>query len=483
MGETQTMADESYITEDFLLESKSARKLYHECAEALPIIDYHTHLSPALIANDHQFANMTELWLAGDHYKWRAMRTNGVAERLCTGDASDWEKFEAWAATMPHLLRNPLHHWTHLEFQRFFDISDRLLGPDTAKAIWDECNEKLKDPSLSCRGILMGMRVELVCTTDDPTDSLEHHCAIAEDDSFTTTVLPTWRPDRAMAIEVPESFNVWVDKLAEVADVEIRDFDLFLNALKRRHQVFHEMGCRLSDHGLSTIPSADFTAAEIDSIFKAVRSGKTLNVDQIERFQSAMMFEFGFMDFEAGWTQQMHIGPIRNTRSRMMQSFGPDAGCDSIGDIEVARPLSTLLDRLDRIGKLPRTILYNHNPRDTAVFITMVGNFQEGPQSGKVQVGPPWWFLDNRDGIERMIEDLSQLSLISRFVGMVTDSRSFLSATRHEYFRRIVCNILGSDMERGLIPNDFDAVGQMVKDICYWNAERYFGFFDSGEGE
>ncbi|MBN1475691.1 glucuronate isomerase [Candidatus Sumerlaeota bacterium] len=463
------MTGAAFITEDFLLESERARRLYHGFARDLPIIDYHTHLPPEQIAADHRFGDMAEIWLAEDHYKWRAMRANGVGEHLITGDASPWERFEAWAATVPRLLGNSLHHWAHLELARIFGI-DRLLGPDTAREIWEECNARLARPELSCRGIMRRMGLALVCTTDDPVDTLEHHQAIAADTSFDIPVLPTWRPDRAMAVENPEAFNAWVDRLAEAADVDIRDFDSLLEALRRRQAFFHDHGCRLADHGLETIPAEECTGADVREIFIRARGGHALTHEQIRRFQSALIVELGIMNHERGWTQQLHIGPLRNVRTRMHRALGPDTGFDAMGDAEVARPLARFLDRLDRSGQLARTILYHHNPKDSEVMLVLAGCFQEEPHAGKIQVGPPWWFLDQRSGIERQIENLTQLSLLSRFVGMVTDSRSFLSFTRHEYFRRILCNSLGRDMARGLIPDDIEMVGGMVRDVCHGNA-------------
>ena len=470
------MTRDVYITEDFLLESQPARQLYHEYAQDMPIIDYHCHLPPAQVAADHRFANLAEIWLHGDHYKWRVMRANGVPERYCTGDASDWEKFEKWAETVPYLLRNQLYPWTHLELKRPFGISDRLLGPDTAKGIWDECNEKLRQPEFSARGIMKQMNVVLVCTTDDPVDSLEHHKTVGEDPSFDIQMLPAWRPDKGMAVERTESFNAWLDKLAEAADVHIRDFTTYMGALRKRHTFFHEMGCRLSDHGLETVYAEDYTQKEIESIFRNVRAGKRLEQDEIAKFKSAMLVEFGVMNHERGWVQQYHIGALRNTRSRILEHVGPDAGCDSIGDFPIAQPLAKLLDRLDHTDKLTKTILYNLNPRDNELLATMCGNFQDGSVPGKMQFGSAWWFLDQKNGMEKQLEALSQTGLLSRFVGMTTDSRSFLSYPRHDYFRRVLCNMLGNDMTRGLIPNDLELVGQLVRDVSYYNAARYFGF-------
>ena len=470
------MTSTPFIHDDFLLESEPAWRLYHDFAAHMPIIDYHCHLSPELIARDHRFRNLTEIWLGGDHYKWRAMRANGVDERYITGDAGDWEKFEKWAETVPFLLRNPLYHWTHLELRRPFGITGRLLNPQTARAIWDECNAKLAHPEFSCRGILKHMNVALVCTTDDPTDSLEHHRAIAADKTFAVQVLPAWRPDKAMAVESPAAFNAWVDRLADVAQMEIKDFAGFLEALGRRHDFFHEAGCRVSDHGVETIYAEETTAADAARIFDKVRAGRALEPGEIVAFKSAMLYEFGVMDHQTGWAQQFHLGALRNTNSRMFKALGPDIGCDSIGDFEIARPLARFLDRLDRNNCLTRTILYNLNPRDNAVIAAMIGNFQDGSEPGKMQFGAAWWFLDQLDGMTRQIEALSQLGLLSRFIGMLTDSRSFLSFTRHEYFRRLLCNILGGDMVRGLIPEDIEMVGAMVRDICTHNAARYFRF-------
>ena len=468
--------EDIFITENFLLENDGAVALYHEYARDLPIIDYHCHLPPGQIAADHRFANLTQIWLYGDHYKWRAMRTDGVPERYCTGDASDWEKFEMWARTVPHLLCNPLYHWTHLELKRYFGIGERLLSTQTAKNIWEESNARLAQADFSCRGLMKQANVVLVCTTDDPTDTLEYHRLIAQDDSFDIQVLPAWRPDKAMAVEKPDAFNAWVDVLGERVDIEIRDFVSCMEALWSRHTFFHEMGCRLSDHGLETIYAEDYTDREIESIFLKVRSGSLLDVDEILKFKSAMLYNFGIMDYEKGWTQQFHLGALRNNNSRLFAAIGPDTGFDSIGDFEIARPLSKLLDRLDSKGQLAKTILYNLNPRDNALMVTMLGNFQDGSVRGKMQYGSSWWFLDQKDGIEQQIRSLSNLGLLSCFVGMVTDSRSFLSYTRHEYFRRILCNLLGNEIEKSLLPNDMELVGGMVRDICYNNAANYFGF-------
>ena len=467
---------DAFITENLLLQNDFAVRLYHEYARPMPILDYHCHLPPQQIAEDHRFANLTQIWLCGDHYKWRAMRANGIPERCVTGDASDWEKFQAWAETVPKTLRNPLYHWTHLELNRPFGISDRLLNPDTARAIWDHCNALLATPEFSCRGIMRQMSVVLVCTTDDPADDLRHHQAIAADRSFPIRVLPAFRPDKGMAVESPEAFIAWVDRLAEAANVEIRDFQGYLDALRRRHDFFHAMGCRLSDHGVETMYAEDYTEGEISTIFRSLRDGRSCGPDQIAKFKSAMLYEFALMDHQKGWTQQYHLGAQRNNNTRMFQAVGPDTGFDSMGDLPVARPLARFLDRLDRQERLARTILYNLNPAQNDVLTTMIGNFQDGSIPGKIQYGSAWWFLDQKDGMERQLLSLSNQGLLSRFVGMVTDSRSLLSYTRHEYFRRILCNLLGTEIQQGLLPNDLDLIGRTVQGICYHNAAAYFGF-------
>ena len=465
-----------FITKDFLLDSRPARDLYHRFAETLPIIDYHCHLSPEQIACDVRFQNMAEVWLHGDHYKWRAMRTNGVPEKYCTGDAPDREKFQKWAETMPYLLRNPLYTWTHLELARYFGISDKLLSPDTAEAIWKRCNAKLAEPGFSCRGLMKRSNVVLVCTTDDPVDTLEHHQAIAKDRSFKIRVLPTWRPDRGMAVEQPAAFRAWIDRLEEVSGVAIRGMDDYRTALEKRHGYFHRMGCRLSDHGLETAYAEPYTEREIAAIFRKARDGNAVSPLEALKFKSAMLYEFAVMDHSRVWTQQFHFGALRNVNSRMFGLLGPDKGYDTIGDRDIAGPLAKFLDRLASERKLARTVLYNLNPKDNAVLATMIGNFQDGSVPGKLQYGSAWWFMDQEDGIKRQLEDLSQMGLLGRFVGMLTDSRSFLSYPRHEYFRRVLCNVLGGDMERGRIPSDMDLVGGLVADVCYNNAARYFGF-------
>ena len=464
----------SFIHDDFLLQSEPAKRLYHDYAKDQPIIDYHCHLPPEEIANNQSWENITKIWLGGDHYKWRAMRSNGVGEAYCTGDVDDREKFQKWAETMPYLLRNPLFHWTQLELKRYFDY-DKLLGPSTADEVWEHCNAKLATPELSARGLMTSSKVEVVCTTDDPTDDLAHHKSIAAD-GFSVKVLPTWRPDKVMAVEIPETFNTWVDKLEAIAGISISNYSELIEALQKRHDAFAEAGCRLSDHGLETAYAEEYTEKEIVAIFDKVRSGQDLETIEILKFKSAMMEVFAIMDHEKSWTQQIHIGAIRNNNTAMFEKLGPDTGFDSIGDDLVASSLSRFLDRVAAQGKLTKTILYNLNPSHNAIYATMLGNFQDGTSAGKIQWGSGWWFLDQKMGMEDQMNTLSQLGLLSRFVGMLTDSRSFLSYTRHEYFRRILCNILGNDIVEGQIPEDYDWVGGMVSDISYRNASTYFGF-------
>jgi len=464
-----------FLTEDFLLQNESAKKLYHEYAEKMPIFDYHCHIPPQQIAENEQFKNMTQAWLAGDHYKWRAMRANGVDERLITGDAPDLEKFLAWAKTVPDTLRNPLYHWTHMELKNPFGITGKLLGPKTAKEIWTACNEQLKTDDFRVRGILFRMNVKVVCTTDDPVDSLEFHAKIKNDTSFAVKVVPCFRPDRAMAVENAETFAQWVGKLEGVTNTEIKDFSGFLDAIKKRHDFFHHMGCRLSDHGVESPYAEDYIESEIIYIFHKVRIGKSLEPEEILKFKSAMMHELALLNHGRGWTMQLHLGALRNTNSRFGRLLGRDAGFDSMGDYEMARPLARFLDKLDVAEKLPKTILYPLNPRDNELIATMCGNFQDGTIPGKIQFGSAWWFNDQKDGIEKQLNALSNMGLLSTFVGMITDSRSFLSYPRHEYFRRVLCNLIGRDVENGELPADYNLLGKMVQDISYNNAVRYFG--------
>lgn len=480
----------TFITEDFLLQTKAASRLYHQFAEQTPIYDYHCHLPARLIAEDYSFNNLTEAWLAGDHYKWRAMRANGVDERYITGDAPDNEKFEKWAQTASFTLRNPLYHWTHLELKRYFGI-DELLNEESSRGIYDACSEMLQTKEFSVGKLLGKMNVKLVCTTEGPLDTLEHH-KIIKKGGFGIKVYAAFRPDKAFATEDLAELNTFIDKLEQVCDRDIRDYGSYLDALGHRHEYFHNEGCRLSDYGLETVYAEQYSAGEVEKIFERIRSGHQIRADEQLKFKSAVMYELACMDAEAGWVMQLHLGALRNNNSVMLERLGPDTGYDSIGDFEIARPLGKFLDKLNNAGKLPKTILYNLNPKDSAVMATMAGNFQDAPAAvlrqqaagagkpakqtaGKIQYGPAWWFLDQKDGIESQIEVLSNMGLLSRFVGMTTDSRSFLSFPRHEYFRRILCNMLGEDVERGLLPDDMELLGQMVKAICFDNANAYFG--------
>lgn len=465
-----------FISENFLLTNHTAVKLYHQFAEHQPIIDYHCHLSPKEIAEDKRWENLTQIWLYGDHYKWRAMRTNGIDERFVTGNASDREKYDAWVRTVPKTIRNPLYRWTHMELKKPFGITDKLLSPATGDEIWDRCNGLLHTDDFSARGIMRQANVQLVVTTDDPVDSLEHHSAIKNDERFTIKVLPAFRPDNAMAVEDPAVFKQWVMKLEAASGKSISTYFDFLEALRQRHTFFHSMGCRVSDHGIETAYAEPYTEAEIIAMFVKLLSLKKLSQEEILKFKSAMLYELGLMDHEKGWVQQFHIGALRNVNSRMFRSLGPDTGYDMIGDVEVARPLAKLLSRLDEENQLAKTIVYNLNPRDNDLMASLIGCFQDGSVAGKIQYGAAWWFLDQMDGIEKQLNSLSNLGLLSQFIGMLTDSRSFLSYPRHDYFRRILCNMLGAEMEKGMIPNDLNLIGQMVTDISYNNVKKYFGF-------
>ncbi len=475
-----TLIMKPFIHDNFLLQSEPARELYHNHAALMPIVDYHCHLPPAEIASDKRWDNLTQIWLGGDHYKWRALRSNGVDEEYITGGATEREKFQKFAETMPYLLRNPLFDWSHLELKRYFDV-DELLTPASADRVWERGIEKLVQPELSARGLMRSSNVRLVCTTDDPCDSLEYHRQIRES-GFEIKVLPTWRPDKLLAIDRPVFWNEWLDKLEQASGVVVRTWDDLMAALQQRHDSFHQAGCRLSDYGVDTIYAEPYAEAEARAIFAHVRMGggkrklRGATPVEVRRFRSAVLEHCMAMDARADWSVQIHYGALRNNNTRMFERLGPDTGFDSIGDWRVAESMATLFNRLEQQGALTRTVIYTLNPCDNEVIGTMIGNFQSGPVAGKMQFGSGWWFNDQRDGMLRQMEALSQLGLLSRFVGMLTDSRSFLSYTRHEYFRRILCNMLGSDIVAGRIPNDLAWTGEVVRDICYRNAVRYFGF-------
>ncbi|UII27164.1 glucuronate isomerase [Fulvivirga maritima] len=465
----------SFLSENFLLETKTAQQLYHDHAAKMPIIDYHCHLPPNEIASDKNFENLTQIWLNGDHYKWRAMRTNGIDEKFCTGNASDYEKFEKWAATVPYTMRNPLYHWTHMELKKPFGIQ-KILKPQTAREIYDACTEMLQTPEFSVRGILKKMNVKVVCTTDDPIDSLEYHQQL-KDEGFEIKILPAFRADKLLAIENSSVFLPYLDKLSEVSGIAINNYLTLLDALQKRHDYFHDMGCRLSDHGLETVYADDFSPEEIKKIFAKALSKQELTAEEVSKFRSAILFDMAVMDHAKGWTQQFHLGALRNNNSRMMRELGPDTGFDSIGDFDVAQSLARFMDKLDNTNQLTKTILYNLNPSQNELYATMIGNFNDGSTPGKIQYGSAWWFLDQKDGMTRQMNALSNMGLLSRFVGMLTDSRSFLSYPRHEYFRRILCNLIGNDVENGELPeSEMQWLGEMVENICYNNAKNYFDF-------
>ena len=466
----------AFIHEDFMLTGPTARELYHAHAEQQPIIDYHCHLSPQEVAEDIHFKSITELWLGGDHYKWRAMRANGIPEEYVTGRShSAWEVFEKWAETVPYAMRNPLYHWTHLELKRVFGI-DKILSPATAREIFEECNAKLATPEFSGQSLIRRFGVEVVCTTDDPADDLRYHKQIAAH-PFGTKVLPTWRPDKAIAIEDPAAYKAYLKRLGEAADKNIDSYADLIEALRKRHAYFAQAGCKLSDHGLDTFHAADYTELEVELIFKKVLLGKTPNATEREKFYSALLHDLAVMDAETGWVQQFHVGPIRNNSTRMMRQAGPDTGFDSILDLQISAAGNRFLDRLDDEGKLAKTILYCLNPKDFVVMASMAGNFNDGSVPGKMQLGAGWWFLDQESGMRQQLDSLSQLGLLSRFVGMLTDSRSFISYTRHEYFRRILCDMVGADVDSGRLPrSEMPRIGEMIEDISYRNARDYFGF-------
>jgi glucuronate isomerase len=464
----------TFMDENFLLNSKAAIELYHGYARDMPIIDYHCHLPQQQIADDKQFENITQAWLYGDHYKWRAMRTNGVEELYCTGRKTDAEKFEKWAATVPYTLRNPLYHWTHLELQRYFGITE-ILNPSSAKAIYEHCSAQLQTAAFSVRNLLRRMNVLTVCTTDDPLDSLEYHLQLKAE-GFEIPVLPAFRPDNAMNADDAVKFNAYVKRLEAVTNVSISTFNDYLFALENRHDFFASAGCAVSDHGLEEIYAEEFTGSEVETIFDKIHAGKTLNDIERRKFKSAMLLHFAEWDWEKGWVQQYHLGAMRNNNTRMLQQLGPDTGWDSIGDYAQGRPLAKFLNRLDTEDKLAKTIIYNLNPSDNALMASMIGNFNDGSIPGKIQFGSGWWFMDQKDGMIQQMNALSNMGLISRFVGMLTDSRSFLSFPRHEYFRRILCNLFGEEIEKGELPNDIAWTGAVIQDICYNNAKQYFNF-------
>ena len=473
-------AVKTFLDDNFLLQNETAVRLYHEFAKPEPIIDYHCHLPPAEVASNHRFASLTEIWLNGDHYKWRALRSNGVPERLITGNASDWEKFEAWAKTVPYTLRNPLYHWTHLELRYPFGVKGKLLNEKTAREIYDHCNGLLAKDEFTTQGLLRQYNVLVVCTTDDPIDSLEHHGTHAKSLKASakagTRLYPTWRPDKSLFVHDLSFWNEWVGKLEAASGVAVKSYATFLEGLKKRHDAFHAAGCRASDHGLEHMYAAAYTEREIAVIFEKARAGKPLAPDEVEKFRSSVLYDLALWDHDRGWTQQFHIGAMRNNNTRMLKTLGPDTGFDSIGDWPQATSMSRFFDRLDSTNQLAKTILYNLNPGDNDVLGTMIGNFQDGSIPGKMQFGSAWWFLDQLDGMEKQINSLSNLGLLSRFVGMLTDSRSFLSYSRHEYFRRLLCNMIGTDVDKGLLPNDIDLLGGLVRDVSFRNAKNYFGF-------
>ena len=464
----------TFIHDDFLLTTKSSRRLYHEYAADQPIIDYHNHLSPQDIAENRRFDNLFDMWIDHDHYKWRAMRANGIPEELVTGNASPKAKFLAYAKTVPFTLRNPLYHWTHLELKRFFDI-DELLSEENAEAVWEQCNEQIAArDDLTCQGILGKFGVTALCTTDDPVDDLKWHQQLANS-NIETSVYPAFRPDWALFVHRPDEFKQWLEKLELATGRSVGGLNDLILALRNRHDFFHSLGARLSDHGCEYVPASFCDAATASSIFEAAKQGQAASPTQHDQFSTFMLLELAKMDAEKGWTNQFHTGVWRNNNTRLFQSVGRDLGCDSIGDTPQGRSLGRFLDRLDQQGSLSKTIVYNLNPNDNYLISTMIGNFQDGRIPGKMQFGSGWWYLDQKEGMEMQINALSNTGLLARFIGMLTDSRSFMSFTRHEYFRRILCDLLGRDMEEGEVPNDEAMIGEMVSNICYFNAKNFLG--------
>ena len=462
-----------FMDNDFMLQSETAKTLYHDYAAEMPIFDYHCHLPPQEIAENISWDNLAEIWLGGDHYKWRAMRTNGIEEKFITGDASWEEKFKAWAETMPYAMRNPLYHWSHLELKRCFGI-DALLSPETADEIYEAAAEKLKTPEFSARSLMRKMNVKGVCTTDDPIDNLEHHAKIRED-GFDVKVMPTFRPDKAANLKEANVWKKYIQSLEKAAGMEIKGFASLIEAVDSRHAYFHEAGCRLSDHGVAYVPDADATPAELDAIFNKAMSGAEVSLEEREQFEAVFLYEVAKMSHSRGWVQQFHVGVFRDNNARLFETIGPDAGCDSVADYPQGPGMVRLFKRLSASDQLTKSILYNINPSDNELMATMIGNYQGGGIPGKMQYGSGWWFLDQKDGMEKQMNALSALGLLSRFVGMLTDSRSFLSYPRHEYFRRILCNLIGRDVENGELPNDVEWLGQMVQNISFNNARDYFG--------
>ena len=462
-----------FLGDDFLLNNKTAEVLYHDYVKQMPIIDYHNHLPPAEIASNKKFSTITEVWLKGDHYKWRAMRANGIPESLITGDSSDKEKFLKWAETVPYTMRNPLYHWTHLELQRYFNV-DSLLSLETGEQIFHSTNELLSQDEYSTIGLLKKMNVKVVCTTDEPTDSLEHHISYAKE-SNGLKMYPAFRPDKLILVD-QEHFLPSLEKLEQIIGSDINTFDELLDALQNRINFFHQHGCRISDHGLNRLSAEDFSSTNLDQVIRKRKNNESIYPAEAECFQSAVLYHLAEMYHDKDWTMQFHLGALRNNNDRLQRILGSDVGCDSIGDWEQASSLSRFFNKLDSNQKLTKTILYNLNPRDNEVFATMMGNFNDGSMPGKIQWGSGWWFLDQKDGMEKQMNTLSNMGLLSRFLGMLTDSRSFLSFPRHEYFRRILCNLLGSDVEKGELPNDIKWLGQMAQDISYNNAKNYFNF-------
>ncbi len=463
-----------FLDDNFLLHSESAEKLYHTYVKELPIIDYHCHLPPGEIYDDKQYANLTKIWLDGDHYKWRAMRGNGIDEKYCTGSAGDYEKFEKWAETVPYTVRNPLYHWTHMELKNPFNV-DRLLDKNSARDIYDHCTEKLQTSPFSCRNLLLNHKVEVLCSSDDPADDLDYHQKLKAE-GFGIKVLPTFRTDNIVAIEDSNHYLDYLKKLGCSANKEINSFQDLKDVLAQRHQHFHDNGCVLSDQGMETMYAIEFTEQEISALFEQIKSGKTLSEDGCKKYKMAILHFLAELNHEKGWVQQYHIGAIRNNSDRMMHQLGPNTGFDSIGDDSYAKPLSAFLNQLDAENKLAKTILFNLDPGANEMIATMTGNFNDGTTAGKIQFGPAWWFLDQKDGMTKQIDVLSNMGLLSRFIGMVTDSRSFLSYSRHEYFRRLLCNLIAVDIENGELPADFDWLGKIVQDICYYNPKQYFNF-------